>query len=146
MGRRPGACAESLPVVVLGIDPGTASTGYGVVRAEGSRLHALEEGVISLEQAVRSASGLPADILHLKERGYLKKGYFADVVVFDPKTFRDRATFDHPHVYATGVQHLFVNGAPVVREGRYLNVLAGKPLVRQEHERGQAVKRGMPPS
>jgi N-acyl-D-amino-acid deacylase len=107
---------------------------------------ALEEGVVSLEQAVRSASGLPADILHLKDRGYLKKGFVADVVVFDAKTFRDRATFDQPHLYATGVQHLFVNGTQVIRDGRYLGVLAGKPLLRQEHERPRSMKRGVPPS
>jgi len=105
----------------------------------------IEEGVIGLEQAIRSASGLPADILNLKERGYLRKGYVADVVVFDPKSFRDRATFDEPQQYADGVRHLFVNGTPVIRDGQYLKVLAGKPLVRQEHQRPTTMKRGAPP-
>ena len=71
---------------------------------------AIEDQVITLEQAIRSASGLPADILKLPERGYLKVGYYADIVVFDPKTFRDKATYDLPHQYATGVRYLFVNG------------------------------------
>jgi N-acyl-D-aspartate/D-glutamate deacylase len=71
---------------------------------------------------------LPADILRLPERGYLKPGFYADVVVIDPKTFRDRATFDRPHQYATGVQYLFVNGTPAVEQGRYNEKLAGRVL------------------
>jgi N-acyl-D-aspartate/D-glutamate deacylase len=66
--------------------------------------------------------------LHLPERGYLKAGYFADVVVFDPETFRDTATFDQPQQYATGVRYLFVNGVPALWEGRFTGALAGKPL------------------
>ena len=90
--------------------------------------YAIEDGVIPLEQAIRSSSGLPADILRLKDRGYLKPGYYADVVVFDPKTYRDKATFDKPHQYAEGVRYLFVNGKAVIADGKYLDVLAGKPL------------------
>jgi N-acyl-D-aspartate/D-glutamate deacylase len=93
--------------------------------------YAIEERVVGLEQALRSASGLPADILRLPERGYLKPGYFADVVVFDPKTFRDRATFDQPHQYATGVRYLFVNGRLAIDEGRHTDVLAGRVLRHQ---------------
>lgn len=89
---------------------------------------AIEDKVISLEQAIRSASGLPADILQLPERGYIKTGWLADVVVFDPKTFRDRATYDLPHQYATGVQYLFVNGRLAIDEGRSGNILAGRVL------------------
>ena len=89
---------------------------------------AIEDKVISLEQAVRSSSGLPADILKLPERGYLKKGYFADVVVFDPATYRDKATFEQPHQYATGVRYLFVNGRLVIDQGEFQNVLAGRVL------------------
>ncbi len=81
--------------------------------------YAIEDGVISLEQAVRSSTGLPADILHLTDRGYLKPGAFADVVVFDPKAFRDTATFDKPHQYAAGVRWVFVNGTPVVADGKH---------------------------
>ncbi len=90
--------------------------------------YSLEDKIISLEQAIRSASGLPADILRLPDRGYLKVGHVADVVVLDPKTFRDRATFDHPHQYATGVQFLFVNGTLAIDQGRFTGVLAGKVL------------------
>jgi N-acyl-D-aspartate/D-glutamate deacylase/serine/threonine protein kinase len=90
--------------------------------------YSVEEKVIPLEQAVRSASGLPADILSLPERGYLKVGNFADVVVFDPETFRDVATFDKPHQYATGVKWLFVNGVATIDDGKYTEALAGKVL------------------
>jgi N-acyl-D-aspartate/D-glutamate deacylase len=90
--------------------------------------YAIEDQVITLEQAIRSASGLPADILRLKDRGYLKAGYFADVVVFDPKTYRDKATFDKPHQYATGVRYLFVNGRLVIDDGEFGGALAGRVL------------------
>jgi N-acyl-D-aspartate/D-glutamate deacylase len=90
--------------------------------------YAIEDKIITVEHAIRSASGLPADILHLPQRGYLKADYFADVVVFDPKTFRDTATFDKPHQYATGVRYLFVNGKLAIDEGKFMDVLAGKVL------------------
>lgn len=89
---------------------------------------AIEDKVISLEQAIRSASGLPADVLKLPERGYLKAGYFADIVVFDPKTYRDTATFENPHQFATGVRLLFVNGQLVIDDGRYDGGLGGRVL------------------
>jgi N-acyl-D-amino-acid deacylase len=90
--------------------------------------YAIEDGVIPLEQAIRSASGLPADILHLTDRGYLKPGMFADIVVFDARAYRDVATFEKPHQYAAGVKYLFVNGKLVIDSGEYKEVLAGKAL------------------
>ncbi|HZT80623.1 MAG TPA: D-aminoacylase, partial [Gemmataceae bacterium] len=78
-----------------------------------------------------SSSGLPADIPQLTDRGYLKAGQFADVVVFDPKTFRDTATFDRPQQYATGVRYLFVNGKLAIDGGKYTGTLAGKALRHQ---------------
>jgi N-acyl-D-amino-acid deacylase len=90
--------------------------------------YAIEEKLIPVEQAIRSSSGLPADILKLTDRGYLKPGYFADVVVFDPKTFRDTATFDKPHQYPEGVKWVLVNGHVAVRDGEYKNVLGGRVL------------------
>ena len=90
--------------------------------------YALAEKLLPLEQALRSATGLPADILRLPERGYLKAGYFADVVVFDPKTFRDTATFDKPHSYSTGVVYLYVNGVAAVDGGKVAGALAGRAL------------------
>lgn len=81
--------------------------------------YAIEEKLIPLEHAIRTSSGLPADILKLKDRGYLKAGYFADLVVFDPKQFRDTATFDKPHQYATGVKWVLVNGHAAIADGVY---------------------------
>src|SRR5262249_10276983 len=79
----------------------------------------IRDGVIPLEQAIRSASGLPADVIGLTDRGYLKPGQFSDVVLFDPKTFRSPATFEQPHQYATGVKYLFVNGKVVIDGGEF---------------------------
>ena len=94
--------------------------------------YAIAEGVLPVEQAVRSSSGLPADILHLPERGYLKAGYFADVVLLDPETYRDVATFDKPHAYADGVRALWVNGKLVVDNGKFTERLAGRVLRHQD--------------
>jgi N-acyl-D-aspartate/D-glutamate deacylase len=90
--------------------------------------YSIQDGIIPVEQAIRSASGLPADILKLTDRGYLKPGYFADIVIFDPKTYRDPATYEKPHQYASGVRYLFVNGKLVIEDGKFLGVLAGRPL------------------
>jgi N-acyl-D-amino-acid deacylase len=90
--------------------------------------YAIEDKVVPLEQAIRSASGLPADILKLPRRGYLKVGYFADVVVLDPKAFRDKATFEQPHQYSSGVRFLFVNGRLAIDDARPTEVLAGRVL------------------
>ncbi len=91
--------------------------------------YALGENVLSLEAAVRSATSLPAKILGLKDRGILKTGLAADVVVFDPKTFRDTATFDNPHQYSLGVRYVFVNGQPAIHNGSPTGARPGKALV-----------------
>lgn len=93
--------------------------------------YAIEGEVLSLSQAIRSASGLPADILSLPERGYLRVGYFADVVVFDPQTFRDKATFVKPLQWAGGVKLLLVNGEAAVEDERPTGKLAGRALRHQ---------------
>jgi N-acyl-D-aspartate/D-glutamate deacylase len=90
--------------------------------------YAIEEKLIPVETAIRSSTGLPADILKLTDRGYLKAGYFADVVVFDPKTFRDTATFEKPHQYATGVKWVLVNGHMAIKNGEYQEILGGRAL------------------
>jgi N-acyl-D-aspartate/D-glutamate deacylase len=97
--------------------------------------YALKEKALPFEQALRSCNGMPADILHLPERGYLKKGYFADLVVLDPQTFIDKATYDKPHQYATGVKYLFVNGVLAIDNEKIEGKLAGKVLRHPEGQR-----------
>ncbi len=87
-----------------------------------------EEKVIPLEEAIRRLTNLPATNHKLTSRGLLKPGYFADVVIFDPATIADRATFDKPFQYAIGVQHVFINGQQVLREGEHTGVLPGRAL------------------
>jgi predicted amidohydrolase YtcJ len=111
-------------------DPGSGDQphprGYGTFPRK--IRYALDEKVLTLEQAVRSNSGLPAAILRLPDRGVLRAGAFADVVVFDPATFRDAATFDHPTRYTPGVRHLFVNGVAVIADAKPEKKLPGRPL------------------
>ena len=76
-----------------------------------------DEKVISLTEAVRRLSGLPATNLGLDHRGFLQPGMFADVVVFDPETIADKATFPNPHQYSIGVRDVFVNGQQVLKNG-----------------------------
>ncbi len=85
-----------------------------------------EERVISLEEAIRRLTSLPATNLRLHRRGFLRAGYYADIAVFDPRTIRDHATFAQPHRLATGVVHLFVNGQQVLRNGRFTGVYPGR--------------------
>jgi N-acyl-D-amino-acid deacylase len=87
-----------------------------------------EEKVISLEEAIHRLAGLPAANLGLDHRGLLKEGYFADVVVFDPKTIADRATFEKPHQYAVGMRHVFVNGRQVLKDGEHTGAKPGRAL------------------
>lgn len=85
-----------------------------------------EEKVISLPEAVRRLTSLPAENLKLDRRGRLAPGFFADVVVFDPATIRDHATFAEPHRYSTGVVHVFVNGVQVLKEGEHTGATPGR--------------------
>jgi N-acyl-D-aspartate/D-glutamate deacylase len=87
-----------------------------------------EEKVLTLEEAVRRLSGLPATNLGLDHRGFLQPGMFADVVVFDPATISDRATFEQPHQYAVGVRHVFVNGTQVIKDGEHTGAKPGRAL------------------
>ena len=87
-----------------------------------------EEKVISLTEAVRRLTGLPATNLGLDRRGFLRTGMFADVVIFDPATIADRATFENPHQYAVGVKHVFVNGVQVLKDGEHTDAKPGRAL------------------
>ncbi len=98
---------------------------------------ALREKVISVEQAIRSSSGLPADILGLEKRGYLRVGAYADVALLDPADFLDKATFTDPHQFSTGLLWLWVNGEPTIQESQPTHALAGRPIRHVETAKGQ---------
>ncbi|MEX2273588.1 MAG: D-aminoacylase [Vicinamibacterales bacterium] len=87
-----------------------------------------DDKVITLEDAVRRLSGLPAENLGLDRRGLLKAGYFADVAIFDPATIADRATFEKPHQYAVGMKHVLVNGQIVLKNGEHTGATPGRAL------------------
>jgi len=87
-----------------------------------------EEGVISLQEALRKMTSAPAQKMGFRDRGVLREGYKADVTVFDPATVKDEATFTDPHRYASGIKHVLVNGVPVIMDGEYTGALPGKTL------------------
>lgn len=126
-----------LPYMSFGSDAGTMSP-EGVFskssthpRAFGNFARLLgkyvrEENVISLEEAIYKLTGLPASNLKIENRGQLKNGYFADIVVFDPNEISDHATFENPMQYATGVEHVWVNGTHVLENGKHTGAYGGR--------------------
>ena len=82
--------------------------------------------MLSLEDAVRKMTSAVADRLGLRQRGLLRQGMMADVVVFDPDTITDHATFDEPHQLSHGVEQVWVNGGHVVRDGRHTGATPGR--------------------
>ncbi len=122
-----GSDAGSMPAESVFLKSSTHPRAYGnFARLLGKYVR--EEKVIPLEEAIRRLTGLPATNLELDRRGFLKDGYFADVVVFDPKTIADRATFEQPHQFAVGVKHVFVNGAQVLKDGEHTGAKSGRAL------------------
>jgi N-acyl-D-amino-acid deacylase len=87
-----------------------------------------DEKLISMPEAIRRLSALPASNLGLDHRGMLKEGMFADVVVFEPETIADRATYERPHQYAVGIKHVFVNGVQVLKDGEHTGAKPGRAL------------------
>ncbi len=96
------------------------------------RKYALEEGVVSLEGAVRSMTSLPASVFRMKDRGQIREGAIADVVVFDPATIRDRAEYQQPHQLSEGMRYVFVNGVLAVDDGEFTGTLNGRMLSRSQ--------------
>jgi len=90
--------------------------------------YAIQDRIITLPHAIRSATGLPADVFNIPERGYLRPGYHADILVFDPAAYRDQATFDKPQEYATGVRYVFLAGQAAVDEAKPSPKLFGRAL------------------
>ena len=136
----------ALPWVSFGSDAGSIAPegvflksnphprAYGTVARLLGR-YVREEKVIPLEEAVRRLSALPAENLKLDRRGWLRPGYFADVVVFDPAKVTDPATFERPHQYSTGVVHVLVNGVQVLKDGEHTGAKPGR-VVRGAGKRG----------
>jgi N-acyl-D-amino-acid deacylase len=85
-----------------------------------------EERIMKLEDAVRKMSSAVADRLFIRDRGLLREGYYADIVVFDQKTVRDRATFENPHQVSAGIHHVFVNGTAVIENGNHTGAKPGR--------------------
>ncbi len=126
-----------LPYITFGSDAGALATegafikssthprAYGnVARLLGKYVRA--EQVISLEEAIKKLTSLPAEHLKIRNRGFLKQGYFADIVIFDPARIQDKATFENPHQYAEGVAHVFVNGIQVLEDGEATGQFGGR--------------------
>jgi len=97
-----------------------------------------DEKVITLEEAIRKLTSLPAHNLKIEKRGALKPGYYADIVLFDPATIQDHATFEKPQQFATGVHHVWVNGVWVLKDGEHTGAFPGKVV------RGPGWKAGTP--
>ncbi len=85
-----------------------------------------EKQIITLEEAIRKLTYMPAENLKIKKRGLLKEGYYADIVVFDPDSIMDHATFKEPHQYSTGVKDVFVNGQHVLKDGEHTGATPGR--------------------
>ncbi|MEM7371125.1 MAG: D-aminoacylase [Bacteroidota bacterium] len=120
-----GSDASAPAAVGVFLNSSTHPRAYGnVARLLGKYVR--EEQILPLEEAIYKLSGLPAQNLKLTKRGLLKEGYYADVVVFDPQTIQDHATFQEPHQYATGVQHVFVNGIQVLKNGEHTAATPGR--------------------
>ena len=127
----------ALPWMSFGSDEGSYST-EGVFlksnphpRAYGtfSRVigkYCRDEKLITLQEAIRKLSKLPATNLKLKNRGELKVGYYADITIFDPAKIKDNSTFDKPHQYSTGMMHVFVNGIQVLKDGEHTGAKPGR--------------------
>ena len=105
--------------------PSTHARFYGSFTRK-IRHYAIDRGAITLEHAIRSSTSLPARIMDLKDRGQIREGFAADIVVFDLATIRDKATFFEPHQHSEGVDYVFVNGTAVVDGGKLTHATAGQ--------------------
>jgi N-acyl-D-amino-acid deacylase len=145
-GRLRGFSMSELDVENYAAQPwvATASDGGIAIPEDGSvhpryygtfprkiRHYALTAGVLSVEDAIRSQTSLPARIMGLEDRGEIREGYWADLVVFDLETIADQSTFFEPHQHATGIDHVIVNGDFVVENGEILYTLPGRVIASQ---------------
>jgi N-acyl-D-aspartate/D-glutamate deacylase len=123
---------------MIGSDGGLEKVGVGHPhpRSYGTFTRVLGEYVrerqlLSLEEAIRKMTSLPAQTLRLVDRGLIKTGFFADVVIFNPEEVKDLATFTHPHQYSRGIISVIVNGQEVLADGQFTNRRPGQILYGQ---------------
>lgn len=120
-----GSDAGALALTEDFLEQGAHPRAYGTfARVLGKYVR--DQKLLTLSDAIRKMTSLPAGHLKLKKRGTLVPGQFADIVVFDPAHVEDHATFDHPHQYATGVNHVFVNGVQVIKDGEHTGAKPGR--------------------
>lgn len=124
----------ALPIVKKTDIPATAHPRAFGSQARVLRKYVREEKVVTLENAIRKMTSLPANLLRMKDRGLLKKGYKADVAIFNPETIRDNATFDDARQYSTGTEYVIVNGKISIENGKYNGALNGKLLLLTENK------------
>jgi N-acyl-D-amino-acid deacylase len=130
IARQPWVATSTDGGIALPSDgPSTHARFYGSFTRK-IRHYALDRGVLSLESAIRVATSLPARIMGLKDRGQIREGLAADLVVFDLSRIRDKATFFEPHQHSEGIEHVLINGASVVDAGKPTQALPGKVLGR----------------
>ena len=118
--------ASDGPMTVFGVGSPHPRTYGTFARVLGSYVR--ERNILSLEEAVRKMTSLPAQILSIKQRGLIKEGYYADLTIFDPKIILDKATFEDPHQYAIGVISVIVNGEIVIDQGVHNGNKPGRVL------------------
>jgi N-acyl-D-amino-acid deacylase len=94
------------------------------------RKYVREEGVLTLEEAIRKMTSLPAQLMKIGDRGLLLEGHRADIAIFDAETVRDNATYDNAYEYATGIEYVIVNGKVSVERGRFTGDLNGRVLLK----------------
>ena len=94
-----------------------------------------EDSVLTAQEAIRSFSGLAADFLRLPDRGYVREGYVADLVIIDPQQYRDRATYEQPQLLAVGVEHVLLGGEFALRDRQLTGQLLGVAIRRPDPER-----------
>jgi N-acyl-D-aspartate/D-glutamate deacylase len=87
-----------------------------------------EDGLLTLEDAIRKMTSLPGEAVFLGDRGLIREGHWADITIFDPLRVKDLATYDNPHRYNEGIKYVLVNGVVTIEDGQYTGFLAGKPL------------------
>jgi N-acyl-D-amino-acid deacylase len=134
-----GSDAGSMAPEGAFLDASTHPRAYGnVARLLGKYVR--EEKLVPLEEAIRKLTTLPASNLGIEDRGKLESGYFADVVVFDPATIQDHATFEKPHQYSTGVEHVWVNGVQVLRDGEHTGELPGRVVRGPGYQRASGAR------